>query len=162
MSKDTILVAEHQGSHIIKFVGDVRLTFSVALDNYIAQMLESDDFCCILFDMTETQLVDSTTLGLIAKIGIYAYESGQHKPLIVCDNPSLCRLLDSMGITDVCDLISTLPGQYSHMSSGQALEATGSMDDIQATVLDAHCVLMGMSKTNEDTFKDLVKTLKSA
>ncbi len=160
MSDGSIQVAEHEGVHVLKLIGDVRLTFSVALDKYISTLLNDNVFCAILFDLTEADLLDSTTLGLIAKIAIRSFEQKGHKPLLVCQDESINRLLDSMGITDVCQILDELPDDYCSIDLQGSLKQEGDEDDIKARVLEAHCVLMGLNEANKETFKDLVASLK--
>jgi len=62
-----ILVASYQGVYLIKMLGDVRLTLCVPFDNFIQNLLIKDDFYSIVFDFSQTEGLDSTTLGLVAK-----------------------------------------------------------------------------------------------
>ncbi len=70
MDAGKILVAQSQGIYIVKFVGDVRLNLCSTLDKYTDQMFESDAFKTVIIDLSETQCIDSTSLGQLAKISI--------------------------------------------------------------------------------------------
>jgi len=161
-----ILVADHQGVYVIKMVGDVRLTLCVPFDDYIETLFAKDDFCAILFDLSEVSGVDSTTLGLMAKIAIRSNEQKQISPLLISDQPSINRLLESMSLTSICRLINTPPADYCQAPSLQDTTTLAhcSQDElvVKTKVLESHCVLMSLSANNHETFKDLVQTLERA
>jgi len=70
MSSGEIKVAAHDGVYVIKMEGDVRLTLCLSFDDFIEKMFDAPDFCSVVFDLSDAQAIDSTTLGLMAKISI--------------------------------------------------------------------------------------------
>ncbi|ODS24414.1 anti-anti-sigma factor [Candidatus Endobugula sertula] len=156
-----ILVADHQGIYVIKMVGDVRLTLCVSFDQYIQTLFQNNDLCTIVFDLSAVQGLDSTTLGFIAKVAIKSQTIKHIQPVIISDNQDILRLLSSIGIDSVCQIIGTLAENYccSKEFSNLAL-----CDDeerlVREKVLEAHRVLMSLNELNRKTFKDLVKTLE--
>ena len=70
MSSGTIKFAEQDGTFILKFIGEVRLTLCSALDATIQRMFNASNFSAIVIDLTEAYNIDSTTLGLMAKLSI--------------------------------------------------------------------------------------------
>ena len=164
MAQGKILAAAHEGVNLVKLVGDVRLTFSVSMDSYIESLMADEHFCAIVFDLTDAELLDSTTLGLMAKIAIQSNESKHHQPLLVCSDPNLNRLLDSMGITELCDLLHQLPDNYCQIvgDHSQPLPSAADEEVVRAKVLEAHCTLMSLNESNKETFKDLVQSLGRA
>lgn len=93
-----ILVADHLGVYVIKMVGDVRLTLCVSFDQYIETLFGKNDFCTILFDLSEAEGLDSTTLGLIAKIAVKSESVKNIQPIVICSSTDIIKLLTSMGI----------------------------------------------------------------
>lgn len=162
VSSGEILVADHQGIYVIKMKGDVRLTLCISFDECIEELISRQDFCSVLFDLSEVEGLDSTTLGLVAKLAVKSQEQKQEKPLIIGADTAIQRLLVSMGLDDLCEFIDTLPNNYCETSDFVRLQAEGVSDEnqIKAKVLESHCVLMGLNETNKETFKDLVQTLK--
>ncbi len=61
MSTGKIQFAEQNGSFVLKFVGEVRLTLCSALDSTIEKIFAALNFSAIIIDLTETQSIDSTT-----------------------------------------------------------------------------------------------------
>ena len=157
-----ILVAEHKGIYVIKMTGDVRLTLCISFDEWIEQLISRQDFYSVLFDLSEVEGLDSTTLGLIAKLAVKCEEKKQAKPLIICENSAVERLLLSMGLNEVCELIDTPPSDYCQTTDFVSLKEKGNDDEsqIKAKVLESHCILMELNEANQETFKDLVQTLR--
>jgi len=157
MQPGQILVAEHDGVHVIKMVGDVRLTLCVSFDKFIDDLFKGEDFCSILFDLTEADAIDSTTLGLMAKIAILSRERCDVVPVVFSTNPSINRLLDTMGFDDIFEIVHEARdcGPCKHISMTDADE-----DSARERVLEAHNILMRLNETNQETFRDLVNTLE--
>ena len=162
VASGNILVADHQGVYVIKMSGDVRLTLCISFDEFIESIFNRDDFCTVLFDLGDATGLDSTTLGLIAKLAIKSESQKQIKPLIICHNPAIQRLLVTMGLDELCQLIAKPPEDYCQIADFVAL-TPGNVDNealVKAKVLESHCVLMELNENNRETFKDLVQTLK--
>ena len=70
MSTGRIQFAEQDGTFVLKFIGEVRLTLCTALDTTIEKIFTALNFSAIIIDLTETRSIDSTTLGLLAKLSI--------------------------------------------------------------------------------------------
>lgn len=143
---------------MIKMVGDVRLTLCMSFDHFIDSMFERDDFAQIIFDLTEAEAIDSTTLGLMAKISILADQRKQLRPVIISTAAGINRLLDSMGFSEIFDIVKESPESFECDTCLEAEE----LDEHQARqkVLEAHRILMDLNEENRETFRDLVKTLE--
>jgi anti-anti-sigma factor len=136
MLKGRIIVADQEGTHVIKFLGDVRLTLCPALDQYLDNMFNSRYFKTILIDLTEAEGIDSTTLGMLAKMSIRMKKKMGFVPTLVSINDNITRVLDEL-------------------SQGQFSELT-----VQEKVLEAHRTLMSMNQKNHQEFKNLVDVLE--
>ncbi len=162
MQPGQILVADHDGVYVIKMLGDVRLTLSISFDGFIDSMFSRDDFVSILFDLTGAEAIDSTTLGLMAKISIFAQERRQIVPVVVSTNPSINRILESMGFNDIFQILHSFDGTDVDASvDAQPLQQESlNENDVKEKVLEAHRVLMGLNDANKETFRDLIKSLE--
>lgn len=159
MKPGVIRVADHQGVYVIKMEGDVRLTLCLSFDKFIDEMFGSENFCSVMFDLAEAQAIDSTTLGLMAKISIGARGLGYDKPLVVSENPSITRLLVSMGFEDIFNIVSEGHGL---VFDGSSLAANLEPEaDIQQKVLEAHKTLIQLNQKNHDTFRELIESLEN-
>lgn len=159
MSSGHIYVAEQDGVYIIRLVGDVRLTLCVSFDQFIASMFSEDGMHAVVFDLRDVEGIDSTTLGLMAKISIGARQRGLTMPVVVVNDPSITRLLVSMGFEDILDLV-----KERDLPDGDRLQILSEVTEDEAAVrqrvLEAHNILMQMNQPNKMKFKELVETLQ--
>ena len=160
MRPGKILVADHAGVYIIKMVGDVRLTLCISFDQFIDAMLAAENFSSVLFDLSEAEAVDSTTLGLMAKISLLAQEQRNITPVILATNASIKRILDTMGFADIFSIVDQLDVAIAPEKSLTAIECDE--QQVKEKVLEAHKILMGLNAQNHDTFKDLVNMLEGS
>lgn len=158
MSSGHILVAEHDGVYVIKLVGDVRLTLCISFDEFIAEMFAEKHFKSVVFDLRVAEGIDSTTLGLMAKISIGARDRGHENPVVVTSDASIERLLISMGFEDIFELLSDQNLPFS--GTVPLCEVIEDEAAIEARVLEAHKILMELNDPNKAKFHELVETLQ--
>jgi len=152
------LVADHKGIYVIKMVGDVRLTLCISFDQFIDRMFSQDDFSEVLFDLSEAEAIDSTTLGLMAKIALEGRERKGIVPVVYSTSESIDRLLRSMGFHEILTITHQLE---TPLEADQDLsEESGEEQTVKAKVIEAHRVLMGLNQENKKTFRNLVKALE--
>jgi len=160
MRPGRILVADHEGIYVIKMVGDVRLTLCISFDQFIDKMFSHQDFSEVLFDLSEAEAIDSTTLGLMAKIALEGRDRKGIVPIVYTTNESIDRLLQSMGFHEILSITHQLetPVEPDQALSDEAQEEQA----VKAKVIEAHRVLMGLNRENKETFRNLVKTLEES
>lgn len=160
MKVGQILVADHNGVYVIKMVGDVRLTLCISFDQFIDAMFKSENFTSVLFDLSDAEAIDSTTLGLMAKISILGQERRGVIPVILASNPSIQRILQTMGFGDIFTIVDKLDAP---MLVTQPLNCLNCNEkEVKEKVLEAHKILMGLNASNADTFRNLVNLLESS
>ncbi|MEH6627392.1 MAG: STAS domain-containing protein [Motiliproteus sp.] len=159
MQNGKILFAEQDGNYVLKFVGDVRLTLCSTLDLFLENMLDNDGFKTVIIDLTETLGIDSTSLGLIAKISVKMKRHHQLRPTIVSTNEDISRILLSMGFDKVFILIRENVEASQQLQELSVLQE--SEQQVKDRVVDAHRVLMELNANNRDCFRDLVRSLES-
>jgi anti-anti-sigma factor len=160
MRPGQILVADHAGVYIIKMTGDVRLTLCISFDQFIDTMLAAPNFSSVLFDLSEAEAVDSTTLGLMAKISLLAQEKRNITPVILATNASIKRILDTMGFADIFKIVNKLDVDIEPEKQLTAVEC--GEQEVKEKVLEAHKILMGLNEQNHETFKNLVNMLENS
>ena len=157
-SPGKIQFAEQSGTFVLKFVGEVRLTLCSALDATIEKIFAALNFTAIIIDLTEAHSVDSTTLGLMAKLSILSRQKVCLLPTVVTTNPDITRVLQSMGFDQVFNIVDTpvpCPDCLADLPSQDQSEEV-----VKAKVLEAHRILMGLNDSNREAFHDLVSALE--
>ncbi len=158
MSRCRILQAECSGVYVLKLVGEVRLNLCSTIDAAIEAMTNDPKFATIVVDLSETTLIDSTTLGLLAKLAIKAREKSHFLPSIVSTNPDITRIIMTMGFDSVYLVLNEPASSDQLLSELTPLDI--SEEELRLNVLNAHKVLMDLNEYNREQFKDLVATLE--
>ncbi len=159
MTTGKIQFAESEGTFVLKFIGDVRLTLCAALDAYIEKIFSALSFDSIIIDLTETENIDSTSLGLLAKLSNLSRQKVGLLPTLVSNHEDMNRLLQSMGFDQVFNILSEGAPTIVELEDlpGQVL----SEEVVKDKVLEAHRILMNLNDHNREAFRDLVSTLES-
>ena len=155
-----ILVAEHDGVYLMKFVGDVRVTLCVTVDSFLDGMFHDQNFNSVVVDLSRTEGIDSTSLGILAKLSIQAQARFGFIPTLVSTNPDITRLLKTMGFEDVFNIVEEPIEAGDQL--GELPTRITSEEDLRQRVLEAHRVLMSLNDANREAFQDLVETLEAA
>jgi anti-anti-sigma factor len=159
MREGKILAASHRGAYVIRLEGDVRLTLCTTIDDYFDKMFEDPEFVSVWVDLCEAEGLDSTTLGLLAKLALTVKERFGFQPAIYSCDPGINRLIKSMGFQRLFALHEeTCCGPDDVVDAVPVVE--GSEQVVRDKVIEAHRVLMGISPENRARFKDLMSALE--
>lgn len=159
MNSGKILVAGQDGTHVMKFVGDVRVVLGNAIDNCVAAILGEADFKSIYVDLTEAEGIDSTSLGLLARMSVQAKARCNVVPTIISTNDDITKILFSMGLERMFSIIQEPIPEPDDLK--EYLASPGSENSLKRKVIDAHRVLMDINENNQIEFQDLVQTLEN-
>ncbi|HVL00450.1 MAG TPA: STAS domain-containing protein [Dongiaceae bacterium] len=152
------LYAVHQGTYVVKLVGDIRVPICATFDGFIENMFHDSQLNSVVIDLSEASVVDSTALGLMAKIAVQMRKRFNQKPLIISTRPDISRILSTMGFEKVFNIVHEAPVKSPRMSEMPNIPCTqGSACD---KVLEAHRILMEMNEKNRETFKEMVAALE--
>lgn len=153
-----ILVGDHNGVYVLRFRGDVRLTLCTAVDAFLDRMFDDASFRSVIVDLSDTESIDSTSLGLLAKLSIEAARRLGYRPTLVSTHPDISRILVTMGLDDVFNVVQEPLEHTDQLDELACCSATE--DEVRGRVLEAHRILMSMNEHNRAAFQDLVKTLE--
>ncbi len=159
MADGKILAARQNGAYVIRLTGDVRLTLCTTIDEYFQSMYEDPEFVSVWVDLCEAEGIDSTTLGLLAKLALDVKKKFGFIPAIYSCNSGINRLLKSMGFQRLFNLHEELcatPEYGMEISS-----VLGSEQAVKEKVVEAHRILMDLSDENRARFKDLMAILEA-
>jgi anti-anti-sigma factor len=152
--------AEHNGTYVLKLRGDVRVPICTSLESFIEDHLLNDKrLRAVMIDLTETDSIDSTALGLLAKIAVALRALNLGKPIILCLSSDINRILASMGFDEVFRILQTTAALRDRLD--ELPDEVLSEAEVTQCVIDAHRTLMGLSESNQQTFRSLVDALES-
>ncbi len=153
-----VLVGSFNGVYLLKFEGDVRLTIGPATNRYIDGILASSGFRSVLIDLSETERIDSTSLGLLARLSIRTKQQYSFVPTLVCGSKDLLRVLHTMGFDEIFHIVDEAPMRIDDLGELPSVDVP--KDDLRRLVIDAHKTLMSMNTHNFDSFQELVQDLE--
>ncbi len=158
MATGTIFYARHERAYVLKLIGELRYTLSESFNAFLERLFKQQDFDNILIDLTEAESIDSTMLGLLAKIANFMHGRFDRQAVLVCNNPDINELLDSLGFYGIFTICEQGPGDAAPL---QRLSAgTTSRDAMAATILEAHRILSEVNDSNKALFRDLIDALQ--
>ncbi|MFT6052704.1 MAG: anti-anti-sigma factor [Halioglobus sp.] len=159
MADGKFLAASRDGAYVIRLTGDVRLTLSTTIDEYFHAMYDDPNFVSVWVDLCDVEGIDSTTLGMLAKLALEVKQKFGFVPAIYSSNSGINRLLKSMGFQRLFELHEELCVAPQDVNEIPAVP--GTEQAVKEKVLEAHRVLMGLNEDNRAQFKDLMAILEA-
>jgi anti-anti-sigma factor len=158
MDKNRILYSIHDGVHFLRFDGDILHPLAPALDALLKRLIETDDCHSYLLDLTETRSIDSTMLGLLARIANIAKEQQMPPPTLICPNEDIIDLLMGIGFDEVFSLVAC---DGAPLDDGQEIaQAQSNNRQLTETMLAAHQELIALKEDNRLLFEDVIELLQ--
>lgn len=154
MNQGEILCANAEQTHVLKFIGDVRFNICSSLNRHLEQLFSEQQIKDVLIDLTETRGLDSTSLGLLAKVANFLHQQSGSKATIFSTNEDINRILESVGFYQVFQIVeqpTTLD------ASPQPIQQDdGSDAETTQTIYQAHCILCDLNDENKQMFQSVV------
>lgn len=159
MSRNGIFYTQQGCCYVLKLVGDIRYTMGCSLDDLLQQHLSEEEIKRVFVDLSEATGIDSTSLGLLAKIANLMKSRSDDKVVLISPNDDITQILESMGFDEVfniCHIDQTCPP-----ASEQAAIKDPAKENMAQTMLEAHHILSQLNDKNRVMFKDVICALKA-
>ena len=154
-----ILIGEFDHAYLVKFRGYIRLTLCASLGRYLERIFDRDSQPDqVLIDLSDATGLDSTTLGLIARLALHCQEQFHFKPMVFCDRPDLLRELQTMALDEFLDVVPCAAPQPPGLAELPPVDAPAV--ELKRRVIDAHKVLASINPEREKEFLDLVRAIE--
>ncbi|HXE40577.1 MAG TPA: STAS domain-containing protein [Azonexus sp.] len=157
MADGNVYYAEQDGTVVVRFLGDIRYTIAPALDRFLDKLFARRDLKTIIVDLSDTESIDSTGLGLLARIANFLRRRDGSRPLLFSSQPDINAVLSSICLDTAfihCD-------QRPDLAPGTELAAGNpSETEVAQTVLEAHRLLCEMNDANRAQFQDVVEAFE--
>jgi anti-anti-sigma factor len=158
MENGKILHASHDGIHVLRFVGDIRYSLGHSLDRFLDTLFAGSVPEGFVIDLTATDCIDSTNLGLLVRIAREMHNHGAPQVTIVSNRPDINAVLGSMSLDEIFDIVS-----WASVPAGAEQELPRrevDRESLSHTLLKAHRALMELNERNQETFRDVVAKLE--
>ena len=142
----------------IKLCGGLRHLDAPGFDALVQQVCANGGPRRFIVDLTMTEYMDSTILGVLAGVARWAHEQGLERPVLAGPAPDVAIVLFSMGFEHY---IAIEEPRKETANKEMVLASVESYTDSETAnlVLEAHRALMTMNEKNRDEFRDVVELL---
>lgn len=158
MSTGHVEYASLHGTHFFKLIGEVRAQSCISLDKLLQKIEQQEHVAGAIVDLTQTTFIDSTVLGVLAKLGLKLKQAHNIQAVMLSTNTDITTLANSMGLSQVF-VVLNYSGEQDICTHALAEENVTHRNMLN-TVLDAHKTLMHLNASNQNMFEPLVKQLQ--
>lgn len=156
MDRGRYFFAEKDGITYIKMVGNLKYTTSSGFDHCVEGLVERG-YQNLVIDLSESVYIDSTNLGLIAKLAGRARELADVHVSIISPNDDINEILRSVRFDSLFTIVEEVP----NIESMEELdEYERSRKEDLRMLIEAHRALMDVHEENRPEFKDVVELLE--
>ena len=153
-------VALNQGTYFLKLSGHLCFGSSVPFADLIDLIGSTPDCKGALVDLRGASMIDSTHLGLLARLALESQQKLGQELTIVSTGKHVPQALKTTGLQHFALLLDAHEGMMPPMESIQALPET--KRTVAQVMLEAHQTLVGLNQDNKKTYQDFVTMLKSS
>lgn len=157
MDRGRYFFAEKEGITYIKMVGKLKYTTSSGFDQFVESLLDRG-FENVIIDLTEAVYIDSTNLGLIAKIAGRARRNEHMHVTIISTNEDINEILSSVRFNTLFTIVEQVPEPQELEEIPD--EKRERREDLQM-LIEAHKALMDIHEENRPQFKDVVELMEN-
>ena len=161
MAEGRVTYAQEDRWHVLRYFGRVDYTLAPALDRFVQSLFEDGSVKPFLFDLRQAQMVDSTHLGLLARIaervGWVTEERASSCPRARTSTTSSGASVSRM----IFDLRSEPPASSRCDSEELVTGDAPAHGELLRTMLDAHRTLVSLDDRDRQRFQEVVSMLEA-
>jgi len=160
MSEGRVFHAAAGNRHVLRYVGRADYTMAPSIERLGDGLFEGNGLSALVFDLRQASLLDSTNLGLLARLAGRVEQAGG-RATIVSTNDDVTDVLRSMGLSAMFQISSDDPLLH-EVGEGEEIpqEPTGQRE-LMLTMLEAHLVLTSIDENDSSGFRAVVEGLES-
>lgn len=148
----------HRGDDwVLRVLGPLRYTNANAVDRFLDSLFRDESPATVCIDLNATTAIDSTGIGLLAKVANRLEGTGRSQPILFSANPDINALLSSVCLDDVCSIVDALPVTLP-MEPIPAARPTEA--ELAGTIAEAHRLLCELSADNRAQFRSVVEAFE--
>ncbi|KAB2935773.1 MAG: STAS domain-containing protein [Candidatus Contendobacter sp.] len=159
MESGAAFYVKQGNTYVLKLSGDVRYTMGCALGDFLNGLFARADYDDIVVDLTDAHSIDSTSLGLLARIANFSRQHFARKTTLLSTNPDVNQILDNLGFYEIFNIRDT--GETISATLRQlAIPDPCDKDTLTRIVYEAHRTLSELNPGNQETFKGVLDSLR--
>ena len=158
MDNCNVLHASHNDIHVLRFVGDIRYTLTPSIDRFLENIFAGSKPAGFVIDLTETDSIDSTNLGLLARLAKRMQALDPRRITIVSNRTDINSVLNSMALDEVFDIVEDTCLETD--ATQEVPQEDTDRETLAHTLIEAHRALMDLNERNREMFRDVVASLE--
>ena len=158
MDNGNVLHASHKDVHVLRFIGDIRYTLSPSIDRFLEEIFASSKPAGFVIDLTETDSIDSTNLGLLTRLATRMQRLDAQQVTIVSNRADINSVLNSMALDEVFDIVEDTCLETD--ATQEVPQEDADRETLAHTLIEAHRALMVLNERNREMFRDVVASLE--
>ena len=165
--EDPTMVRAYYGqltdTSVLRLVGQIRYALARRLRTFVDDVIAPAACADVFIDLREVDFIDSTGLGMIARIGRLTLEGRGRRAAIVVAPGDVEVTLRSAGFDDLFVLLAEFPYDPGVELREIPLADLDSSHDSQMghLILDAHRDLASVSEESRETFRQVIDSLEA-
>jgi anti-anti-sigma factor len=129
-----------------------------SFDTFITKVMADNIIEDFVIDLTDAEYIDSTNLGLLARIQVFSVGKLAKRPTLISSNDTINSILQNLGFDR---LFTIIPAPLMPSNTMEELPIKISNDQpIQNVLLSAHRYLSDTNMKNGIVFKEIVDLLE--
>ena len=152
--------AFHNGTYFVKLSGHLSFNYSASLSDLVKKICETDSLQGVLVDLREAKMIDSTHIGLVARLALETQKKTGQQITIVSSVRDVTQSLKNTGLQHLAVLLDAPTGEMPPPDSIQALPE--SKRNIAEIILEAHKTLLEIHDDNKTIYQDIVEMLEAS
>lgn len=162
MAHDGVYYSFSGTSCIIRLIGDMKYT-TVASDFevFIDALLEKEDIKDVIVDMRECTYIDSTDLGILARVAITQVQRQAPKPIIVHEEASrIVKTIEEIGLGRIFNLMTSIDLAESDFTEIDSAEEKSELA-LAKMMVSAHQQLVDVDEANREKFSSVIDFMEN-
>lgn len=150
--------ARHDANVFVRIEGRGTHVLGPDLDHFLTGLCARGDFAEIVVDLTAAEALDSTMLGLLARIAKWMRLQRPGTPTLLCAGDKIAATIRGVGLDRLFTVVTQSAAVAPELSAVPSIQATAT--DRARTVLAAHRELMALNAENASQFQSVVEFLE--
>jgi anti-anti-sigma factor len=161
-----------ESTSVLKLTGPIRFVAAQALRQFVDALIAEVDHGGVLIDLRRVDVIDSTGMGLLARIGRTSLQRFGRRAVIACPNNDVATCLRSVAFDELFVMLEAYPFDDDGRTLAEVplgngngnVNACGNVADelgLGRVILEAHRDLASVSERNLAAYRDVIAALEA-
>ena len=150
--------AQSDTTYFLRLSGEVRYPMGCSLDEFLDRLFQRRDCDNIVVDLTAAEFIDSTNLGLLAKIANFTRQHLGKKTTLISSNDDINEVLEKVSFSEIFIIHDGPPPVVDKWYDVPITEPC--RNELAKTLIESHNALCKISDENQEDFRSFVDTIQ--